>query len=125
MLKTKTLYKQLIIKVSNVRRVAIVDKAELSDAKMEKINTAITYFTNHKHKMDYKTFIEKGYPVSSALVESNCGYFVKHRMEGNGRRWTELGCVNHTFILTTQSACGSPRTSVTDVGVPGAQTIST
>lgn len=69
----------------------IVDKTKLSDAKMEKINTAITYFTNHKHKMDYKTFIEKGYPVSSALVESNCGYFVKHRMEGNGRRWTENG----------------------------------
>lgn len=69
----------------------IVDKTKLSDAKMEKINAAITYFTNHKHKMDYKIFIEKGYPVSSALVESNCGYFVKHRMEGNGRRWTENG----------------------------------
>jgi len=69
----------------------IVDKDDLTDNKKEKIKRAITYFTNHKHKMDYQTFLEKGYPVSSALVESNCKHLVKDRMEHSGMRWSSEG----------------------------------
>jgi len=69
----------------------IVDKDDLTDNKKDKIKKAITYFTNHKHKMDYQTFLEKGYPVSSALVESNCKHLVKDRMEHSGMRWSSEG----------------------------------
>lgn len=69
----------------------IVDKDDLTDNKKEKIKKAITYFTNHKHKMDYQTFLKKGYPVSSALVESNCKHLVKDRMEHSGMRWSSEG----------------------------------
>lgn len=72
----------------------IVAKTDLSKSKKEKIQTAITYFTNHQHKMDYKTYIEKGYPVSSALVESNCKHLVKDRMELSGMRWSSTGAQN-------------------------------
>ncbi len=70
------------------------DKTTLSENKQDKLNKTITYFTNHKHKMDYKGFIEKGYPVSSALVESACGHLVKKRMEQSGMRWSSQGAQN-------------------------------
>lgn len=72
----------------------IIAKTNLTDNKKEKIQIAITYFTNHQHKMDYKTFLEKGYPVSSALVESNCKHLVKARMEHSGMRWSSKGAQN-------------------------------
>lgn len=69
-------------------------KARLSETKKKQVDKAITYFTNHQHKMDYKSFIEKGYPVSSALVEAACGHLVKQRMEQSGMRWSSTGAQN-------------------------------
>jgi hypothetical protein len=66
----------------------------LSESKQKQLERTITYFTNHQHKMDYKTFIEKGYPVSSALVESACRHLVKERMEQSGMRWSSKGAQN-------------------------------
>jgi len=67
---------------------------KLSKAKIEKIDKAITYFSNHQHKMNYKKFIEKGYPISSALVESTCRHLVKDRLERSGMRWSTIGAQN-------------------------------
>lgn len=72
----------------------INNQNQLSDTKQKQVEKAITYFTNHQHKMDYKTFIEKGYPVSSALVEAACGHLVKERMEQSGMRWSSQGAQN-------------------------------
>jgi hypothetical protein len=72
----------------------IIDKGDLSKTKKEGVQKAITYFTNHRHKMDYKVYLDKGYPVSSALVESNCKHLVKDRMELSGMRWSSLGAQN-------------------------------
>ncbi len=69
----------------------IVDKGSITQARKDKIQKAITYFTNHAHKMDYKTYLDKGYPISSALVESNCKHLVKDRMEQSGMRWSSAG----------------------------------
>ena len=41
--------------------------------------------------MDYRAFIEKGYPISSAMAESTCGHLVKERMEQSGMRWSSGG----------------------------------
>lgn len=72
----------------------ILDKGDLSKTKKEVMQKAITYFTNHRHKMDYKVYLDKGYPVSSALVESNCKHLVKDRMELSGMRWSSQGAQN-------------------------------
>jgi hypothetical protein len=72
----------------------IKTKIDLSESKLKQVEKTITYFTNHQHKMDYKTFIEKGYPVSSALVEAACGHLVKERMEQSGMRWSSKGAQN-------------------------------
>ncbi|MDV7390929.1 ISKra4 family transposase [Arthrospira platensis SPKY1] len=55
------------------------------------VQKAATYFANHAHKMDYKSYLEKGYPVTSAIVESSCKHLVKDRMEQSGMRWCSEG----------------------------------
>ena len=72
----------------------ILEKTRLSQTKNKQIQKAITYFENHKSKMDYKQFLSKGYPVSSALAESTCGHLVKERMEQSGMRWSSEGAQN-------------------------------
>lgn len=74
--------------------VKLRDKLDLTKSKKEKLQKAITYFTNHQHKMDYQNYIQKGYPVSSALVEANCKHLVKDRMELSGMRWSSKGAQN-------------------------------
>ena len=73
---------------------AIAQKTKLTENKLNQINKTITYFTNHKHKMDYKRFLEKGFPISTALAESTCGFLVKKRMEQGGMRWSSNGAQN-------------------------------
>lgn len=67
------------------------DKTTLSESAQKLLNKTITYFTNHQHKMDYKTYLEQGLPISTALVESSCGHLVKDRMERSGMRWSLTG----------------------------------
>lgn len=69
----------------------MLNKTKTSATQKEQIQKAITYFTNHAHKMDYKTYLHKGYPISSALVEATCKHLVKDRMEQSGMRWSDKG----------------------------------
>jgi len=79
--------KQVIEKLEKIKKEKFPDKNN-------KIDQVISYFSNHQHKMDYKKFIDKGYPISSALAESTCGHLVKDRMEGAGKRWSSKGAQN-------------------------------
>lgn len=70
------------------------DKTTLTDNKKKQLTKAITYFTNHKHKMNYQCFLKKGYPISSSIIESTCKHLVKDRMEQSGMRWSSKGAQN-------------------------------
>lgn len=72
----------------------IIETEDLTTNKKAQIQKTITYFDNHKSKMDYQSYLAKGYPVSSALVESTCGHLVKERMEQSGMRWGSQGAQN-------------------------------
>ncbi len=41
--------------------------------------------------MDYKTYLESGFPIATGIVENACGHFVRSRMEKNGMRWSMDG----------------------------------
>ncbi len=69
-------------------------KGDKMQSQVAKLNTTITYLTNHRHKMDYQTYLKKGYPISTGLVEGCCGHLVKDRMEHSGMRWTKKGAQN-------------------------------
>jgi hypothetical protein len=55
------------------------------------LQKTITYFENHRHMMDYATYLEKGYPIATGIVEATCGSLVKDRMEHSGMRWSITG----------------------------------
>lgn len=61
---------------------------------------AVRYFGNHRQMMDYRSYLAKGYPISTGLVEGTCGYLVKDRMEGSGMRWSTSGAQH---ILNTRA----------------------
>ncbi len=54
-------------------------------------STALAYFAQRSHQIDYPTFVAQGYPIGSGLAESACKRFGTDRMKGTGMRWTPQG----------------------------------
>jgi hypothetical protein len=69
----------------------IADNKELKTTHQYNLKRAITYLTNHQHMVDYKTYLQNGYPITTGAVESACGHFVKSRMERNAMHWSKKG----------------------------------
>jgi hypothetical protein len=57
----------------------------------ETLAKVITFFHNHRRWMPYDVYLAAGLPVGTGVVESACGAVVKHRMEGEGKRWSLEG----------------------------------
>jgi hypothetical protein len=66
----------------------------------ETLAKVITFFHNHRRWMPYDAYLAAGLPIGTGVVESACGSGVKHRMEGEGKRWTLAGA---DAILTWRS----------------------
>jgi Uncharacterised protein family (UPF0236) len=47
----------------------------------------VTYFANQVHRMDYPTYLAKGWQIGSGPVESACKTVVGQRLKGGGMRW--------------------------------------
>lgn len=58
---------------------------------MEKINKAITYFTNQKERMKYNEYIKNGYSIGSGVTEAACKTVIKQRLCKSGMRWKKTG----------------------------------
>ncbi len=41
--------------------------------------------------LDYKTYLAKGYPITTGAVESACGHFIKSRMDRSAMHWGKTG----------------------------------
>lgn len=52
---------------------------------------ALTYFSNHKERMDYPYYLSQGWQIGSGPVESGCKTVVSQRMKLAGMRWREYG----------------------------------
>ena len=70
---------------------SILKKRRLRKSKREALRTVIRYFHNHRRWMKYDDYLARGLPVSTGAIESACGSLVKHRMEGDGKRWGLTG----------------------------------
>ena len=66
----------------------------------EKLNAAITYFTNHKSKMSYAKEQALNHPIGSGVTEAGCKVIVKQRMCKSGMKWKEKGA---SFILSLRA----------------------
>ena len=78
----------------------ILTKQQLRKSVRETLAKVVTFFHNHRHWMRYDAYLAAGLPVGTGVVESACGSVVKHRMEGEGKRWSLAGA---EAILTLRS----------------------
>jgi hypothetical protein len=69
----------------------ILTKQQLGKSRRETLAKVITFFQNHRRWMRYDEYLAMGVPVGTGVVESACGSVVKHRMEGEGKRWSLEG----------------------------------
>jgi hypothetical protein len=51
----------------------------------------VRYFGNQAHRMDYPSYLAKGWAIGSGPVEAACKGVVGQRLKGSGMRWGEDG----------------------------------
>ena len=64
-----------------------------SSQRAQLLKTA-NYFERNLPYMDYPTYLAKGWPIASGVIEGACRHFVKDRCELSGMRWTQVGAEN-------------------------------
>jgi hypothetical protein len=52
------------------------------------------YFPRNLPYMAYDTYLKRGWPIASGVIEGACPHFVKDRCELSGMRWTQTGVEN-------------------------------
>src|SRR3990167_457303 len=57
----------------------------------DKLNSAITYFSNQKHRMDYALNISQNSPIGSGVTEAACKTLIKQRLCQSGMKWKNQG----------------------------------
>lgn len=57
----------------------------------ETLQQVLTFCHNHRRWMRYDTSLAAGWPVGTGGVASACGSVGKHRMAGEGKRWSLAG----------------------------------
>ena len=55
------------------------------------IKSAITYFTNHLHQMNYYKYQQKNWPIGSGIIEAACKVIIKQRLCNSGMKWKDYG----------------------------------
>lgn len=63
----------------------------LNKVKAEKLDKAITYFTNHAHQMNYSEYLKDNLPIGSGVTEAACKSLIKQRLCCSGMKWTDRG----------------------------------
>ena len=67
-------------------------------AQREKLTKTANYFERNLPYMDYPTYLAKGWPIASGVIEGACRHFVKDRFELSGMRWTQEGAENLLWL---------------------------
>ena len=57
----------------------------------EALESAITYFENHKHQMNYAKSVKDHLPIGSGVTEAACKTVVKQRLCQSGMKWKGIG----------------------------------
>ena len=63
----------------------------LSTAKQEVVEKSAAYLADRDKYTDYRSYLRKGYPIGTGVIEGACRYLVKDRMDITGARWGLTG----------------------------------
>ena len=66
-------------------------EGKYSKDKAEKIDAAISYFTNQGKRMDYAKFRSQNLPIGSGITEAACKVIIKQRFCRSGMKWKDKG----------------------------------
>jgi hypothetical protein len=76
----------------------VIDRLEAKAARLAKRSQAYrvlrqvaNYFRRNRPFMDYATYLRRGWPIGTGVIEGACRHLVKDRMELAGMRWTVPG----------------------------------
>lgn len=67
------------------------DQSAASPALAEAYRQFTNYLRNHQERMDYPTYVERGWQIGSGVIESACKSVVGVRLKGPGMRWRPKG----------------------------------
>jgi hypothetical protein len=83
-----------------------LNRESMTKSAQEQYDKTLTYFRNHVHRMDYPTYLSKGWQIGTGAVESACKTVVNHRLNMRGMRWGEEGSdgVCHLRALSCSDA---------------------
>ena len=62
-----------------------------SSHKQKQLNKIANYFEKNLAFMQYATYLQRGWPIASGVIEGACRHFVKDRLELSGMRWSYDG----------------------------------
>ena len=68
-----------------------ISSGKYNDFVVRRLQRSLTYFTNHTHMMDYKKYLDTGFPIASGAIEGACNTLVKDRTDRSGMQWTKEG----------------------------------
>ena len=57
----------------------------------ETIEREVGYFQKHTKRMQYQTFVERGYHIGSGVIESACKHVVAERCKQASMKWSKPG----------------------------------
>jgi hypothetical protein len=70
---------------------------KLSQEKRKKVTSAVTYFENNLHRMEYAKHVAEHIPIGSGVTEAACKVIVKERLCRSGMKWKDEGA---SVVLT-------------------------
>lgn len=89
--KAKSWRREVMVQLVRGQVDEVIDsltKLSFIDVKQEQARKRlVTYLENNRVRMDYPTYLSKGYSISSAMIEGAGRHVLGSRMKGNGRRW--------------------------------------
>jgi hypothetical protein len=72
----------------------LAQAASTTSSQREQLGKAANYFERNLPYMDYPTYLARGWPIASGVIEGACRHFVKDRCELSGMRWNQDGAEN-------------------------------
>jgi hypothetical protein len=84
-------FKELLLNDQIEEVIIQIQNTDSHGDNLDKKQALLTYLENNRHRMTYKTFLEKGYLIGSGAMESAHRNVIQQRMKRSGQRWTING----------------------------------
>jgi len=70
---------------------ALAEEAERTATQAKVLRAVAAYLARNAPSMDYATYLARGWPIATGVIEGACRHLVKDRCELSGMRWTLAG----------------------------------